>query len=851
MENTPAPVASGASITEWTQRTPLYAIAEVLRAAYRALDASGQENMNGGPPAPLTVIKLVFAYFEMKIGFLNPWANAAENQAFRSLQIAAARIGHELVHCANSSEVDAQGPDFVLAAASTQPKLNDVPHYGVIHEPRDRFLTNRAYYHNFLSYDGYLTISDSLSSFVANLTFAAGRPETPGFYYNTCQRAEEAADLGGLIASRELKISYFGTNWDRRRDKLVNLLSQRDGVRIYGPKHSWPDVEARSYGGVLPFDGNSVQAKYAENGIGLCLLADLHLKDDVISNRIFEIASVGAIAICPEMMWLRRNFGDSVYYVDQSLPYKYLVQQILRRRDEIYANPVAAIEKARRARKIFEDRFAAEVLLGNAVEYHQRKSAKRQAMLETARTEYNPLISVIIRCGSRPLKTIERAVEAISRQTYGRFEIVFVRYRELDLSVFTSRRFPNIEGMQIVESGGGIRSTTLWAGLSAVRGEYFSVLDDDDWLFSNHFEMLFQPFGDTPRQQFFAYSGCIAAYPFHESIEGGQSENLRLNHFGIAGGGDFTTVAGAFASNCFVASSDLLTAPILQDPLMSTAEDSYLILSLLARTEPRFSFAGTSIHERGRADQSDFAQHPRRYEDELTLHMRLQGSHHTKFNFVDHYAMVSEFWSRRPDGSGRCPSSEDDGRIVHRAGESPLSSLPEDVLDRISAGFVVPKSNLHQTGEVVDSDVGSCVVETPAAPWSYGAEFALNIRTKRTDPALIKIRVTVENGVAGVGLLDRSEKHFLFRVPLKQSDKVQEIHIPVADIHDIGRVVVQNWDTDGKRRVRVLSLDVFTEALPDTAARRSSTPAPFGNGAQSSKSRTLTTARRIISAVRR
>ena len=102
--------------------------------------------------------------------------------------------------------------------------------------------------------------------------------------------------------------------------------------------------------------------------------------------------------------------------------------------------------------------------------------------------------------------------------------------------------------------------------------------------------------------------------------------------------------------------------------------------------------------------------------------------------------------------------------------------------------------------------------------------------------------------MAGVGLLDRSEKHFLFRVPLKQSEKVQEVHIPVADIHDIGRVVVQNWDAEGKRRVRVLSLDVFTEALPATAGRHSQDLAHFANGPQGSKSRTL---RKIFSAVRR
>jgi hypothetical protein len=37
-----------------------------------------------------------------RIGFLNPWQDKAENQAFQSLAVAARRIGHELVHVANS-----------------------------------------------------------------------------------------------------------------------------------------------------------------------------------------------------------------------------------------------------------------------------------------------------------------------------------------------------------------------------------------------------------------------------------------------------------------------------------------------------------------------------------------------------------------------------------------------------------------------------------------------------------------------------------------------------------------------------------------------------------------------------
>jgi len=256
----------------------------------------------------------------MKIGFLNPWQDAAENQCFQSLAIAAARIGHELVHCANSMEVAAHAPSFVLACSSIQPKLNDTPHYAVIHAHRDLYLTERSHYDNILTCDGYLTISDSLARFIRDLTFGAGRPQEAGFYFITCQRLDIRTDLPTLIASSRLKITYCGTNWDTDRAVLVALLSRHEGVEVFGPEHSWTGLDRKAYGGRLPFDGVSVQKKYAENGIGLCLLSDEHYRDDIISNRVFEVASVGAIAICPDIPWLRRNFGDYLYYIDQSFP---------------------------------------------------------------------------------------------------------------------------------------------------------------------------------------------------------------------------------------------------------------------------------------------------------------------------------------------------------------------------------------------------------------------------------------------------------------------------------------------------------------------------------------------------
>jgi phosphoglycerol transferase len=726
----------------------------------------------------------------MKIGFLNPWQNAAENQIFQSLAIAAARIGHELAHCANSMEVAAHAPDFVLACSSMQPKLNDVPTYAAIHTFRDLYLANRPHYDNILSCDGYLTISDSLARFIRDLTFAAGRPQEAGFFYLTCQRLDISADLPTLIASRRLKIAYCGTNWDAQRAELITLLGRHDGVRVFGPEQSWSGLDPKSYGGMLPFDGKSVQQKYAENGIGLCLLSEEHYRDDVVSNRLFEVASAGAIAICPDIPWVRRHFGDSLYYIDQSLPHPYLVRQILLRREEIYRDPAAAIEKARRAREIFERHFAAEVLLENAVAYHHRVSAQRQSTLALG-ARHAPLISVIVRCGSRPLEFVRRAVESIARQSYGRFDVILVRHSDMDLSALISLSlgFPNIESIRVIDAPAGKRSTSLWAGLVTIKGEYFAILDDDDWNFSNHFETLFHPIASPPPDRFFGYSGVIAAQPDPAPIEGGGSDNRRLAHFGITSTDDLFAISGVFTPNCFVASSNLLDPALLEDPQLATCEDSYLILSLLAQADPKFSNAATAVYESGRPGQSGFAHHPLRFEDELTVQIRLHGCALPRPGLAAGYAALSEFWKRRP------------------AAKAPR--IPAELIERIATGFHPKTSNIRPGCRVVNPQTGECVVETPPQPWSYAAELSLGIPAGREGPGFIRVEILVTRGPIGIGILNPAATDFLFRIPLGESEERQSVDLPVAGFHQIGRLVIQNWDMPGAHAASIGSLTAW------------------------------------------
>jgi len=422
-------------------------------------------------------------------------------------------------------------------------------------------------------------------------------------------------------------------------------------------------------------------------------------------------------------------------------------------------------------------------MLGNAVAYHDRVSAQRKATLAVG-AEHAPLISVIFRCGSRPLAVVRRAVESLARQSYGRFDVIFVRHGALDLSPLTSLTFPNIESIRVIDVPAGERSTSLWAGLAAVKGDYFSVLDDDDWHFSNHFETLFHPITSPPPKRFFAYSGVISAQPDPSPLPGGSSDNRHLTHFGITATDDLFAISGAFTSNCFVASTNLLHPALLEDPQLVTAEDSYLILSLLAQVDPKFSYAATTVYERGRADQSAFGRHPSRFEDELTIQIRLHGCALPRPGLTAGHAALSEFWKRRPAAKASHP--------------------PAELVERIATGFKSKTSAIRPGCTVVNPETGECLVETAPERWAYSAEFSVDIPAGREGPGFVRVEVLVTRGP--IGVLDPAGVDFLSRVPVQESEEPQSVDLLVPDFRQMGRLVIQNWDTGGIHSARVRSL---------------------------------------------
>jgi hypothetical protein len=743
----------------------------------------------------------------VRIVYLNPWKDAAEHQIYFSQKIAAERLGHELIHCANSSEIENASPDFVLAVSSTQPKLTDFPTYGVISWPRHPYLTHRCYYHNLLSYDGYLTISDSIGKFLRNFSYAHKKEPCLGLYYVSCHRQDSLADIRRLAEKRALKITYFGTNWDKRRDTFFRALSTRNDVQIFGPRESWPHIHAASYGGILPFDGKSVQDVYKRNGVGLCFLSRDHLADDVISNRLFEITSVGAVAICCDTPWIRKWFGESVYYVDQTLPDRSLIEEISARIDEIYSDPVAALTKAAQAKQIFEQTFSAERLLDNAVHYHLDMQERRTSAV--CRLEQPaPLISVVIRCGSRPIELVRRAVTSIARQTYGRFEIVFVRWSPIDLSEFCYDFSPNFASVVVYDCMGGTCSETLWCGLRKVSGEFFAVLDDDDWFFSNHFETLFTACHNTPWRKLLVHSAAVLHHDEPKELFGGGVDNRELYGYSVSLGPTLTTEG--FTTNCFMASRDLLHPALLEDPAMKTGEDSYLILSLLAQAVPRFSFLATCVKDQSGEGHAFVAGRAERFEDLLTLQVRLSGQYRPAFASDDAWQALSVLWRERASFGMNPEFIETSERIIIPSVQYGPSLHPQ-ALEITSTGFDPEHSDFKAASRPIEPKVGSALVRPPTGvPWAFGATLHWN-----TSPDLggreylLVVELVVESGEAGLGLLNRAETDFIYRRPLRAGPKIWEVHIPVSSGAEVGRLVVQNWERTEPVSAKVLNLKLY------------------------------------------
>lgn len=707
-----------------------------------------------------------------RIAFLLPWTQTAENQAFASLQIAARTLGHELIQVATSDDIYAAKPDFVIAVASGQPKVTSVPTFASVHEPRVRYWEDENYFNNLLTYDGYLTISDSLERFLKSFCAGFGKSAHVGFYYNTPQRQRLSSDVRALAGSRSVRLCYFGTNWDPRSRPLFRELSRRQYFEVRGPAHSWEYLE-RGYHGSVPFDGQAVQETYAAKGAGLVVLSRNHAMDDVISNRIFEISSVGAVAVCPDLPWIRKNFGDSVFYYNPWLPAPTIAKRVDEIMTEIAADPAESARRADDARAIFERSFSAECMVRNAVNYFEawRERTERSA----TSSDSDVPIDVIVRVGGRPVSVVAEAIRSIDAQTCGNFRIVFVRYRPLDLVEITGAAWKRISSFDVVDSFGGNRAATLAAGVKALRAPHFAALDDDDIWLPDHIASLWRVLKPLHRGRGFAYSALI------ESKEGAVApgqERRSIPRLRPAYG-TLWDIMGAFGMISFLAARELTEDLDLDDWTLSTAEDSILIGHMIARGESAFSWRATACASVGGEGASNFKVASTRNEDVFEAFTRLGPRIEAIERKFQPISMT--VWQRMGD-TLRAVFEDKSNSILGDAGllvlEDGMISLSVHERDDVNKWPIeLAPDRVHLAGRSTLAGDGVDILP-PVEPWSYGA--AIDIPSAGGREFWVVLEFSSMEGSLGIGLLNSDQSDFYSRMEAPRRSGPVELWLHVA-----------------------------------------------------------------------
>lgn len=288
---------------------------------------------------------------------LHSFPGRAEQETAQRIVDAATAMGIRAGIATTQQHIDAFAPDFVLCLSHHETRPVGYPCYGVVMAPLAWLSDDAASLGRILSHDGFLTVSDAIRDWLRQTCRHLGQPEPliESFYPNSAATPSPPPD-------RPLDhAAYVGTNWDGWRNlRLFQLLGQRSDVRCYGPRASWRHLPPCVYGGEIPFDGTSVVRTYARAGIGLGLERPDFLPEAIPTNRVFEIAAAGAVALMADTPFVRKHFADLTLPLDHLAPPSALAWQIGRHLDWIAANPSQARAMADAAHSSFNRDWAME-----------------------------------------------------------------------------------------------------------------------------------------------------------------------------------------------------------------------------------------------------------------------------------------------------------------------------------------------------------------------------------------------------------------------------------------------------------------------------------------------------------
>ncbi|MBR3458765.1 MAG: HAD-IA family hydrolase, partial [Selenomonadaceae bacterium] len=283
--------------------------------------------------------------------------------------------------------VDARNLDFVISMHYDSPKYLDAYYYFTIWNPPEIPLGVSDYgsvADRYISYDDYLIYDDG------------GMKNHLRSVLMNCPRDIEGAS--SLMASfpasavmepnlKDPKLFYCGMNWDvimkdgsGRNEGVMKLLDKEGVLRIFGPdvNPAWHGIRPwegyQCYQHPIPFDGFSILKELNDCGVCLVLSSDIHRRAGAVTNRAFEACAAGAVMISDDNPTMRKMFGDVALFIEfNRKDPQDTYTQILEKYQWILSHKKEAAEIARRAQKLFVEKYSLDVYLKNIVHRHAER----------------------------------------------------------------------------------------------------------------------------------------------------------------------------------------------------------------------------------------------------------------------------------------------------------------------------------------------------------------------------------------------------------------------------------------------------------------------------------------------
>jgi glycosyltransferase involved in cell wall biosynthesis len=542
----------------------------------------------------------------MKIALFDCFPNlshSAEKEFISRSIIALRRLGHQAFHVRTSDEVDKIDPDVVIVTHEFVAKTTDHFTVGLLWSPLEHYSKDQDRIKAIRSWDLIVPINEDVRGFAKSLHPASRADEAVSdvSFFPSTQIVEI-----GIPQQSEVGLAYVGAHWDGNRHKqLFEALAPAVDLHVYGPPDKWQFIPDR-YKGDIPFDGESIVSTLNRHGAVLAIHKSTHHLADTPSMRIFEACAAKCLVFTEPMASIKALFGDTLEYIDVTAQPRKIAEHIQNRLAYYNSKRQELKKKIEAAHIIFSQHACLEVLYRDlCTEVKEKKKRRAQTVLCVE----SGSVSIIIRCGSRPLQYLERAIQSLKRQTYPNIGIIISNFGDasgLDEIVKRLREERRFSFVSVISTPpNGLRSTTLWAGFRQVKTNFFGVLDDDDEVYSTHIEDLVATLAQHPENDV-AYSGVVKcqedgtdcnSHPrFHGPDSSGAIERRTLHFFDDFDLDRMLRWDNFIQSNTWLARAEILKDDLLQeDPKLRVMEDIYFYFVACRKAPFVFSGRATAV----------------------------------------------------------------------------------------------------------------------------------------------------------------------------------------------------------------------------------------------------------------